>query len=71
MTRRDLPPPITFETEEPEHLLEEVIAAVHQVKARKAPGLDNVPAELLKQGSPTYGPRAKSGPPRHFVQSLE
>lgn len=42
------PPPITFETEEPEPLLEEVRAAVHQLKTRKAPGLDNVPAELLK-----------------------
>ena len=33
---------------EPEPLLDEVLSAINQLKSNKAPGLDNVPGELLK-----------------------
>ena len=44
----DTLPLINYETTEPEPLLDEIRAAVKQLKSGKAPGLDNVPAELLK-----------------------
>ena len=39
---------IDVEEEEPEPLVEEVKAALKNLKPRKSPGLDNVPAKLLK-----------------------
>ena len=40
--------PILYEETEPEPLLDEVNAAIKQLKCGKSPGLDNIPAELLK-----------------------
>ena len=37
-----------FENTEPEPLLEEVLAAIDQLKSGKLPGLDGIPAELIK-----------------------
>ena len=37
-----------FENIEPEPLLEEVLAAIDQLKSGKLPGLDGIPAELTK-----------------------
>ena len=37
-----------FENIEPEPLLEEVLAAIDQLKSGKSPGLDGIPAELIK-----------------------
>ena len=38
-----------FEDTEPEPLLEEVTAAIDQLKSGKSPGLDGIPAELIKK----------------------
>ena len=37
-----------FETAESEPLLEEVLATIDQLKCSKLPGLDGIPAELIK-----------------------
>ena len=37
-----------FENTEPEPMLEEVLAAIDQFKSGKSPGLDGIPAELIK-----------------------
>ena len=42
------PPCIKFEHMEPKPLLDEVKAALKQLKTGKSPGLDGIPAELLK-----------------------
>ena len=38
----------TYEETEPKPLLDEIRAAIKQLKSGKAPGLDNVQADLLK-----------------------
>ena len=42
-----------FEETEPEPLLEEVMAAIDQLKSGKSPGLDGIPAELIKKAGAT------------------
>ena len=41
-------PEFPTESLEPEPLFDEIESAIHQLKSGKAPGLDNVPGELLK-----------------------
>ena len=42
------PPDLNFEHQEPIPLLEEITSAIEQLKSGKSPGLDGIPAELLK-----------------------
>ena len=41
-------PDLTFDQPEPSPLLDEIKAAIKQLKSGKSPGLDGIPAELLK-----------------------
>ena len=48
-------PLITYEAANPEPLLDEIRAAIKQLNSGKTPGLDNVPAELLKLSAVKFG----------------
>ena len=46
-------PNINVEEKEPEPLFSEVEAAIRQLKNGKSPGMDGIPAELLKNTGPS------------------
>ena len=51
------PPDLSYENTEPLPLVDEVTTAINQLKTGKSPGLDGIPAELIKS-SDTAGKRS-------------